>query len=95
MDAPTHIETAPTEPNGTAPGTAVARIGELLATMEAELTLHERDVALEDHHIDSWHLEESSTASVRPARKRLRRPKLRPPGSQRPRGILGSLVNLR
>ena len=59
MDAPTHIETAPTETNGTAPGTAVARIRELLATMEAELTLHERDVALEDHDIDSWHLEES------------------------------------
>jgi hypothetical protein len=57
MDAPAHIETAPMEPNGTAPGTAVARIRELLATMEAELTLHERNVAPEDDHIDSWHLE--------------------------------------
>ena len=53
MDAPTHFEAAPSEPNGTAPGTAVARIRELLATMDAEPTLHERDAALEDHDIDS------------------------------------------
>jgi hypothetical protein len=61
MDAPTHTETATAEPTGTTPVEAAVRDGmdELLATMEAELALNERDVALEEQQIDSWDFEES------------------------------------
>ena len=48
MDAPTHIET----------------MEELLATMEAEFALHERDVALEGHDIDSRDFEESIVGAL-------------------------------
>jgi len=57
MDAPIHIETAPTEPTGTTPGAAFASIDELLATMEAELAPHARDVATLDGSLEVVELE--------------------------------------